>query len=214
MAETPDESLLIRTLRLRISDANAGCLEQTGFLASSGASHGSERTTPSCARPSGAMRNRGRPRLVVGAGHMSTAANGQAQRPGPQRDGANPPRRRPVERGRGGDDATAPHPPGDGRTPRGDGSHQRVQVHYRTMASVALGCPRPAPENEPIPPPLHERKKREPPPFDPPQPPPFTALRAPRQIRARQGGISLSDGGSSGTRGRIPPGTQPRTPRR
>ena len=213
MAETPDESLPVSTLRLRISDTSAGCLEGD---------------TPACAilrtkwdwahnsvaRPARWGRCDGEgPRLVVRAAHIWTAANRSCGEAGPQWGGANPPRRRPVERGRGEGDATPRQPPGDGRTPRCDESHQRVQVHYRTLASVALGRPGPAPENELIPPPLHERKRREPPRSDPPQTPTLPALRAPLQIRARQGGIPLSDGGSSGTRGRIPPGKQPRAPR-
>src|ERR1019366_2055615 len=109
---------------------------------------------------------------------------------------------------RGEVDATTRQPPGDGRKLRCDRSHQRVQVYYGILTSVALGGPRPAPENELIPPPLHERKKkREPSPSDPPQPPTLPALRAPPQIRARQGGIPLPDGGRSGTSGRIPPRT-------
>ena len=75
MAETPDESLPVSTLRLRISDTTAGCLEGD---------------TPACAilrtkwdwahnsvarlTPWGRCDGEG-PRLVVRAGHIWTAAN-------------------------------------------------------------------------------------------------------------------------------------------
>ena len=78
---------------------------------------------------------------------------------------------------------------------------------------LLLGAPNRPPRMDPSHHPLFERKKREPPPADPPQPRALPALRAPHQIRARQGGIPLSGGGSSGNRGRLPPGQGPRAPR-
>ena len=158
----------------------------------------------------GAFATCGRPRSGEGRASLDSRQRSCGEA-GPR--WGNLARRRPVERDRGramrrhhSRSMTAGH---RGVTNRTKGCSCTTEL----WRPLLLGAPNRPPRMDPSHHPLCERKKREPPPADPPQPRTLPALRAPHQIRARQGGIPLSGDDSSGNRGRIPPGKQPRAPR-